>query len=681
MSTYTAVLAGGNWNVNATWLPATGFPVAGDTAILNATSGPVTVTTNVACLILDCTGYLNTLTINTGFTLNVFGIGATISLGGTISILQQGVISTANILIASTAVTINFNGFTIPRLTIGYAGGGNIQTVTVNGITPTVENLIVSNGGGGGTARFAGTTLNISSSLNVINGLLDGNSFNFSGALCTVTTSAAISSGFTVLNGCTLSLSSNLLIRNGVYTFNLGSALIHNNRTLVLSPNVGCTLNTSLVTWYDISDTSARTTLTSDLNISRNLTIANAGGTFVGSGGTRSININGNLSVTSGGNINASNTIINLNGSGIWDGSAGSGFGSTTININTSGYTIGSATRNGLFLFRSVINLVGLNTCTVNTGHTLSIGATSAPNLSTLNTNNTGTGGFQIIWENLSFNTNTVISLTNETTFAKNLTALGTGTAGINGAKLFLGGNLTGSVNQQINGTSTIEFTGSTNATWAAGSYQNNIIVSKSSGAVVTAGTAISWGFANRIFTINTNVNFLTNNTTFTLSGNPLTINNSSASQFFNMTVPSNTTLTLGGSTTTPITGTLSLLGSATFAGTAGWTCGTWLCSVSAAVITLQAGVTYTTTTNVTMLGAALANRIRMVSSAPTTTYAIWTLQNPASQSMTYVSGQGIDSNAGMTIYSFGGDITTSLVPLNWGLGASQGTKAFTFVS
>jgi hypothetical protein len=48
---------------------------------------------------------------------------------------------------------------------------------------------------------------------------------------------------------------------------------------------------------------------------------------------------------------------------------------------------------------------------------------------------------------------------------------------------------------------------------------------------------------------------------------------------------------------------------------------------------------------------------------------------------MTYVSGQGIDSNAGMTIYSFGGDIATSLVPLNWGLGASQGTKAFTFVS
>jgi hypothetical protein len=127
---------------------------------------------------------------------------------------------------------------------------------------------------------------------------------------------------------------------------------------------------------------------------------------------------------------------------------------------------------------------------------------------------------------------------------------------------------------------------------------------------------------------------------------------------------------------------TLSILGTTMrFTGTAGWTCGTWLCSVSAAVITLEAGVTYTTTTNVTMLGAALANRIRMVSSAPTTTYAIWTLQNPASQSMTYVSGQGIDSNAGMTIYSFGGDIATSLVPLNWGLGASQGTKAFTFVS
>jgi hypothetical protein len=48
---------------------------------------------------------------------------------------------------------------------------------------------------------------------------------------------------------------------------------------------------------------------------------------------------------------------------------------------------------------------------------------------------------------------------------------------------------------------------------------------------------------------------------------------------------------------------------------------------------------------------------------------------------MVYVNAQGIDSNAGMTIYSFQGVILTSLPALNWYNGASQGTKAFTFVS
>jgi ATP-dependent protease ClpP protease subunit len=81
------------------------------------------------------------------------------------------------------------------------------------------------------------------------------------------------------------------------------------------------------------------------------------------------------------------------------------------------------------------------------------------------------------------------------------------------------------------------------------------------------------------------------------------------------------------------------------------------------------------------MLGTAGTGRITIRSNAPTLTYAIWTLQNPATQSMVYVNGQGVDSNAGMTIYSFGGTITTSLPALNWGIGASQGTKVFTYVS
>ena len=81
------------------------------------------------------------------------------------------------------------------------------------------------------------------------------------------------------------------------------------------------------------------------------------------------------------------------------------------------------------------------------------------------------------------------------------------------------------------------------------------------------------------------------------------------------------------------------------------------------------------------MLGTAGVGRIIIRSNAPTVSYAIWTLQNPATQSMVYVNGQGVNSNAGMTIYSFGGDVLTSLPALNWYNGASQRTKAFTYVS
>jgi hypothetical protein len=160
-----------------------------------------------------------------------------------------------------------------------------------------------------------------------------------------------------------------------------------------------------------------------------------------------------------------------------------------------------------------------------------------------------------------------------------------------------------------------------------------------------------------------------TNGRTFTTAG--ITFNN----------VTTGTAITTTITNLFTIAGTLSIAGGiTTFTGTAGWTCGTLTCSTPGTAIVLQSGITYTTTTNVIMLGTN-ANRITMRSNAPTVSYAIWTLQNPATQSMVYVNAQGVDSNAGMSIYSFQGVILTSLPALNWFNGASQGTKAFTFVN
>jgi hypothetical protein len=63
MAIYTAVAAGGNWSNTATW-GGGGYPIAGDTATLNATSGNVTIDVDSACAIVECTGYTGTLTMN-----------------------------------------------------------------------------------------------------------------------------------------------------------------------------------------------------------------------------------------------------------------------------------------------------------------------------------------------------------------------------------------------------------------------------------------------------------------------------------------------------------------------------------------------------------------------------------------------------------------------------------------
>ena len=132
------------------------------------------------------------------------------------------------------------------------------------------------------------------------------------------------------------------------------------------------------------------------------------------------------------------------------------------------------------------------------------------------------------------------------------------------------------------------------------------------------------------------------------------------------------------------ILGTLSLAGNATFAGTAGWTCGTLsLTAAGAFTLTLQNSITYTTTTAAILTGGTNASRYTMTSN-DATIRAIWTLENAASQSLTYVNGTRIDSSGGQLVYTFGGTISTTPVgseTLNWALLTAPGSVAYTFVS
>lgn len=391
--------------------------------------------------------------------------------------------------------------------------------------------------------------------------------------------------------------------------------------------------------------------------------IGTANPTTVNAATPVTITIGGSL--TSGAGYACTNVSFLLNGTGTLSGPFS---GAITITINTAGVITQPAP--GLSFSQGVTyNIAAVGTYTSTGGITIGSNgvqfggaALSSVNIISISF---GAGASQV----LTLNAPTNIG---------NLVVNGAASGTINGSTL--------SVSNSINpanglfGTSTIEMTGSSTASVSGGSMQNNFTINKSGGAVIIFASTFAWGLANRSLTITSLANFSTNSTTFTLNGTPLTINNSSSSQFFNITVPTNTTVNIN-SSAIPINGTLALSGNATFAGAFGWTCSSLTCSAASSTITLQAGNTYTTTTSVNMLGTN-AGRITMRSNTPTVLpRAIWTLSNTATQSMVYVNGQGIDSNAGSTIWSFGGNISTALVPLNWSSGSKPATKTFSFVS
>ena len=679
MPTYTAAAGGGNWNSAATWGGA-GVPTTGDTAILNATSGQVTVTANATCLVLNCTGYANTLTINTGFSINVSGTGATISLGGTISTLQQGVLSTAS---GTSAVTINFNGITIPRLSCGFTAGASNQTVTINGTNPTVQNLTIVNGGASGATVLANQTVTITSSLNVTNGTtigLGGVAFNIGGGgIVDITTSRRVGNGFTVLTGTTLRMQSDLLISGGTITFNSGSFLTHNNYTLSFA-TASITLNSSGINWHNVTyepgGNAISLTLLSDLNISNNLTISiTTVNGIIGSGGTRNINVQGSFSMQSGGaQLTMTNTIVNLIGTGILDAASGYSIGNTTININGTGlYTIGSSTRNFLALNNTNLNLVGTSVATVNTGHALRILVSS-----TLSTNNTITGanigGSQIIWNDLLLTGGaaSTLSLAYDTTFTGNLTTGTTNIATINTGKLLLQGNFSPSTGVSIGGTSAIEFAGSNNQTWNSTiAVQNSITINKSGGAVTISGT-ITWGAAGRTLSV-TAGSINPGSSTISIPANTnVTI---SGMTFWNLTIPGLSTITQSVANTIQNNLTLATTGNVIFTGSAGWTCANLTCTTASRTITLQNSITYTTTSAATLLGASGSNST--MTSNDANVLALWTLRPGATQNVIYFNGTRIDSSGGQTVWTLEGTRTSTV---NWNSGAKPGEVAYTYI-
>jgi hypothetical protein len=158
MATKYARAAGGNWSANATWSTTSGGgadttkPVAGDTAILDANSGQVTIDVDSACAILymwtaGAGEYANTLTFNANLTTT----GA-VDLGGTIAGASGYLKPTATSTLTSHGHTFTgqmWFGGTSQTYTIADAWtvNGNFQTDGVaTGATLTLNGLLTIGG-------------------------------------------------------------------------------------------------------------------------------------------------------------------------------------------------------------------------------------------------------------------------------------------------------------------------------------------------------------------------------------------------------------------------------------------------------------------------------------------------------------------------------------------------------
>jgi hypothetical protein len=676
----------GNWDstTTANWSATSGgaggvsVPTAADDVFIDANSGAVTVTktTSTSCLTLIFTGFTGTFTIANGITLTVFGTAITLGSGMTYTQGTTGVLSTQG---NQGAITITFAGITIPRLTCGKTTNFT-QTVTISGTTPTIQNLVIANSLTTTNVVFSGTAITITSSLSVTGGFFTNSTgqITFSGT-CTIncsTSTNTISGGFNVTTGSSLQMLSNIYLAGGTVAFT-GTATL-NASTFTLFCSTAVTFNTSTVNWYNVTLTQLNIVhiLSSALNISNNLTVSITSGTGLAIDvSTFAINISGSLLGSGQLGRWAGTGNINMLGTGTIDIPDINAF---TVNINTTnvaGYTIGSST-NPTLIFGgagSALNLIGTSVAQVysTSAHTLSVSNT------TLTTNNTATGanivgGSQITWGNISATANTV-TLTYNTTALGNLVG---GNVVINTGRLYVGGNL--STSGTITGTSIIELNTATSTTWGAGTYQISVTINKAGGTLTlpTAAT-ITWGTVGKILTYTSGTINVSTSTLAVPANNAVTINGMS---FYNLTLPGSAIYTINSTISISNDLTLAATGDVTFAGSAGWTCANSLCSTPGRTITFVAGVTYTTTSNTNMLGTA-ASPITMISSSPAAIRAIWTLNQGATQSMVYVNARAIDSNAGQTIWTFGGNITTALIPLNWNPGTRPGTSAYTFVN
>ncbi|MEI7533518.1 MAG: autotransporter-associated beta strand repeat-containing protein [Verrucomicrobiae bacterium] len=309
-TTYTAV-ASGNWNVNTTWSPSTGHPVAGDTAIINNAGYTVTVngTTEI------CT----TLTITLG----------TVQNNGTLTVAGSG--SGAGSIVQGANATLTF---------------GNLSSITTQNFGASGNTVIYSRSASGQTCKSGNTYQNLT----------------LSGALAkTLTGVTSIAGTLTMDGSCTATLAASSTIGN-INLLSTYSGTLTGGATEHVTGNVTVTGGTftlaNSVNAFTVDGTTTVNGGTLDLNASSQtvgaVTIAGGtiqngtlnGSSYAGQSGTVSAILAGGIALgkTTGGTLT-------LSGANTFTGGANLNGGILNAGIAQNGTTSGPLGASGTISF------------------------------------------------------------------------------------------------------------------------------------------------------------------------------------------------------------------------------------------------------------------------------------------------------------------------------------------
>ena len=385
-----------------------------------------------------------------------------------------------------------------------------------------------------------------------------------------------------------------------------------------LKVNTSATLTSNGGTWnnsFTFAGTSQTYVLADNWNILGTLLLS--GSILTTINGLFSLNVSGGITLT-GYTIGTASIVMNGTGTIITTGAV--------LAINLTINTAGTITISGNFNYGSG-TLTYIAGTVVTTGSSLDAYFTGSFNCS------------GITWNNISFNgiaqTYTLLSDLNLT---GTLATGGTTSLIINGSNINCGGSLLttnspiGTTNFIMNGTGSVTTTGST--------ISVNLTIN-------TAGTITMVGTVNYSTGTLTYIAGTVVTTSSTLNITSSSVLNTNGINWNNVTI---STGTINLNSLLTVNGTLAVgsSGTVTFAGTSGFTCGTFSCVTAGRTINYAVGKTYLVTNSLIITGTSVS-RISFVS---TSTGALFNLQVGASQSVTNCNATWINSSGGQTIYS-----------------------------